>query len=307
MTIFDDLANQLIARAPATPRTVQIVGLPQPSDNLEHATQIARRWGTAMGCDMTTVREESRRNTIVLHTKSGARATLFPASGALTIRSAIGSFDELYDVDPGDATLTGLAKEWAAKLQTSELLNKGDRLEFERLWRVKARAAGRDLRLSEPVLCRAVGAFRHMVHDLPVLGRASVHVEMTGAGNLATASMSLRRLANNHDEVVAIVKPRDAVEAANEVAHNVARKLGGTASRVAGKITAENFYFGYVSFGRRRAQAVLAPMYIAAVTITGDSRQTRSAHLIAVSGTEERYVKVPSGSSALATARTRVA
>lgn len=304
MNAFEKLAEQLVGLAPEVPDEIPVISLDRQDDKVGFATRVAGQWAAALQLDVADTVVERRRTMTKLRYASGGRSTLFHASGAASIRTGISPFAELFDADPGDEALGRLAQEWADKFGLADLLPAGDRLDFERMWRIKAAGADPKEQPSDTVLCRAIGAWRHHVMDLPVLGRASAHVEVTGQGNVAGASLFLRRSAISRDDVLTTVKPRPAEDAAADVAALVARMVGGGRDgELAGEVVPHMFAYGYLSLGRRRAQAVLAPMYVAAISIVGGPDQTRSAHLVPVPGSRDRFLKLPSGSGASAVAR----
>ena len=118
---------------------------------------------------------------------------------------------------------------------------------------------------------------------------------MTGHGNVSAMSVSLRSPVDAGSQVVASVKPRDPFDAASEVASRVVKMLGG--GDITEAVTARSFSFGYLSLGRRRAQAVLAPFYVADVTIDSGPDRTKSAHLVPVAGSAERFLSLPRGAA----------
>jgi hypothetical protein len=131
-----------------------------------------------------------------------------------------------------------------------------------------------------------------------VLGRASAHLELTGTARVSAASVSLRSPADGGSRVVGEVKSRDPLDAAAEVTSRVARMFGG--GEFGDEVKADAFSFGYLSLGRRRAQSVLAPYYVAAVSISGGPGRIRSAHIVPVAASEERFLRLPRGAASVA-------
>ena len=300
MSIYEQLTDDLLRRRPEVPDSVEVVSLAPVADDLPR--RLLGDLGEAAGLDFLRSEPVHRTATTVFRDELGGRATLFHASGAIAVRTAIPDFDETFDGDPGGDRLSSLTQDAFAKLGVDRFVHPEDALDFERLWRILAAGADPRHQAVEPVLVRAIGAFRHQVRGLGVLGRASAHVELTGAGNVSAFSFSLRRLADQASEVLAKASTRPVEEAASEIAKQVARLTGGSEDAA---LVADSFGFGYLALGRRRAQAVLAPMYLAAISIApleGKEGQTKSAHVIAVPGSPERFLKLP---SAAAAARTR--
>jgi hypothetical protein len=49
---------------------------------------------------------------------------------------------------------------------------------------------------------------------------------------------------------------------------------------------------------RRRPQSLLAPVYVAALSLKGDDDQERSAHRLAVAGRDEHFLRLPGAAPA---------
>jgi hypothetical protein len=227
----------------------------------------------------------------VLRLSGGGRAVTFRASGALIIKAEFEPFADLFDSDPGDKELTATLDGLQEKLGLASLVPAEDRLDFERLWRIMAAGGDPQGAFSDPVLCRAVGAYRHVVRDLPIYGRASATLEVTGAGRLASLSISTRRFADDGGgAVIAKVVSRRPGDAAHEIAQRLARALDEEETAT---LEPQFLRFGYLSLSRRRPQSLLAPVFVAAVTVAGSEEQERSAHLITVAGSDERFLRIP--------------
>lgn len=117
----------------------------------------------------------------MLRLPDGGRAVTFHASGAFAIKSGVGPFAELFEADPADRDLVEAIGGLSDKLRLRDLLPAEDDLEFERLWRIKAAGSDPTGTAGRAVVCRAVGAYRQVVRGLPIYGRASSTLELTGA------------------------------------------------------------------------------------------------------------------------------
>jgi hypothetical protein len=91
-------------------------------------------------------------------------------------------------------------------------------VKFERLWSIKASAAGRDNKPASPVLCHVVGAYRHFGGDVPVLGPASIALKLAGGGRFDSLALNVR---NTTSETV----DRPALLAPGQAAANIALQL----------------------------------------------------------------------------------
>jgi hypothetical protein len=147
------------------------------------------------------------------------------------------------------------------------------------------------------------------VRGLPVLGRASATVELTGKGAPASVTVSLRRFAGESGgsggEVITEAAVRKPDAAAAEVAARLVKAFGEVDELRGTELIPESFRFGYFSLGRRREQSLLAPFYVASVAVQG--QEEHSAHVIVVPGTEEQYVRLPTGQRSASSARMSLA
>lgn len=299
-----DLAERLATMIDNVPETVPVVQLARPS-----ADDIRRRLDGLMApvAELTGTRPAELKAEVgpartVLRGPAGTRAVGFHASGSMLVRRGLAPFDELFESDPGDDELTGMVEQTAERLGLHKLMPDGERLGFERLWRIKAAGSDREQRRSEPVLCRAIGAYRHQLHGLPVYGRASATVELAGKGRLVSTSVSVRRFAGDAGgEVVRETPVRRKDAAAEDVATRLVKAFGGLDELAGTELVAESFRFGYFDLGRRREQALLAPFYVASVAVHG--KDEHSAHLIVVPGSDEQFVRLPVGHRSSSTHR----
>ena len=106
----------------------------------------------------------------------GARAIVYHASGTMKLVTGLNPMESLFKKVEDREKLTELVEETADRLNIREWVRKNESLRFERLWQIKAAAAGREGKVVDPVLCRVVGAYRHFVGELPVWGAASVAI-----------------------------------------------------------------------------------------------------------------------------------
>lgn len=297
----NNLAERLARLAGSVPDAAQVIALPEAAEVRELGVALAQSLGAALGWKISEKQVDMRKSATVLRDPDRGRVTVFHASGAVSLRSTVAPFDELFAKDPGDVSLTERLRDQVRHLAVEDLLAPAERLDFERLWRLRAAGSDPAGRVTEPVLCRAIGAFRHQVHGLRVLGRASVHLELTGKGQVSAASVSMRRPTDGGSKVLAEVQIRDPLDAAAEVASRVAKMIGG--GDPGDEVKAEAFSFGYLSLGRRRPQSLLAPFYIASVSIDGGPGRTKSAHLVPVPASQERFLSIPRGAAAVSLER----
>jgi hypothetical protein len=157
-----------------------------------------------------------------------------------------------------------------------------ERLDFERLWQIKAAGRQQNGRGGYEVLCRVVGAFRRYVHDLPVLGRASVFVKLAADDVIEAAGSDWRACEERAFDEAAVVDP---LEGAARVATELTTAAGRT------HVSAEHydvdfFGLGYMSFPKRRVQSILQPVYVAVLHPRG---WTTFGRVVVVAATDGAY------------------
>jgi|LGOV01.1.fsa_nt_gb hypothetical protein len=215
----------------------------------------------------------------------GLRARVFHASGAFIAKSSLGPMEALLAEDIEQVAKDDLIKQVDRALQRLELVSfcgREERLEFERLWQIKATGVTKKGERGRVVLCRSVGAYRRYLHDLPVWGRASVHVQMAADDHLDSIGIDWRLVSEEPFDHAKIIDPE----------HGAKKVLADFQSRLpSAKITRDDFKvvmfaLGYFSLPRRRSQGTMAPVYVAMIESNG---WPGSNHLIVVPATETIY------------------
>ncbi len=236
-------------------------------------------------CDVSLDRGDwvrQERRTLV-RLPMGARAVLYHASGAMEVSLGMAPMERLFEKTPPRESLTAIVQEAADKLGIAEWAGPGESLEFERLWQIKAAAADRE-RAVEPVLCRIVGTYRQTVSSLPVLGPASVALKLAGGGAVDGVSFVLRPSVGGAIEWPRTLPPEIA---AAQIVARLGRLMGRANARFVELARPRGMVFGYLGLGRRKAQDVLAPHYVAFIDIEGEDAQ--GLQLVAAA-TEETYM-----------------
>lgn len=216
----------------------------------------------------------------------GARAMLYHASGSMKFASGVAPLEALFERQEDAERLTTRLEEAAKKYNLRQWAGAQGELAFERLWQMKAQGASKEGKLSEAVLCRIVGAYRHVIDGIPVLGAASAALRLTGDGRLDHLSVQVRPSAAQVVEKARIVAPE---EAARQVSLQLASLLGnGKEPLPSDVIESQTMQFGYLSLGKRKAQQLLAPTFVSQVVLR--HQQERQAYVFAVSATEKTYL-----------------
>jgi hypothetical protein len=305
MTTTKELTEKLASLVGEVPDVTEVVELAalRPEEVLRRNEKVLADLAATAEISLEVGKGGERfKERTVYRGEDGGRAVTFHASGAFTLLAGVDPLDDLFAEVAPDDSLRKAVESVADTLGLVGFVDKEDVLAFERLWKLKAAGADREGKLSDPVLTRAVGAYRQSVRDLPVLGRSSASVEVTGSGRLSQLTVTLRRFAGDGGgSTLEKARSRKPEDAAADVAARLSRMLGGQEEDVV--LDAQSFAFGYLSLGRRRAQALLAPMYVAAVTVDGGPERERSAHVVAVTGSEQQYLKLPTGVRPTATPR----
>jgi hypothetical protein len=237
--------------------------------------------------DRADLAERGERS--VLHLPEGARAVVYHASGALQYVSGLAPLEAPFERLEETAVLQRQLNEAAQRLNVASWAAEGGSLAFERLWQTKARGADRTGRFADPLLVRATGAWRHALGGIPVLGAASVAITLAGSGAVAALAVNLRPLASEVLDSAIVLAPE---VAARHVVERLSALLGRSKEPLPRDLVeSATMRFGYLDLGRRKAQHVLAPAYVAQVALR--HAQERQAYVIAVQGTERHYLELP--------------
>lgn len=283
-TLIDSLAA---ASGPKLPTQADVVVLQQLS--LDEVQARARRFISLLqqqddcahdGGDWRVGDDHS-----VINLPGGASVVVYHASGALQYASGLAPLASPFKGTPGKEELVRLLDAGAHKLGLTEWAGTGNELAFERLFQSKARGADRKGSNSETTLVRALGAYRQSIGGIPVLGAASAALRLAGDGQLDALSVLMRPSAGEVLDRPAIINPE---VAARQILLQLSSLLG---KAELGRDTIESgvLRFGYLDLGKRKAQRVLAPMFVAQVVLR--HRHVRQGYVLAVPATEKTWLQ----------------
>jgi hypothetical protein len=219
----------------------------------------------------------------VIHLPEGARMRVFHSSGAIIAKQSISPMDKIITRTTNKEELTRQAIEISKKLGVDGLVTtQNERIEFERLWQIKATGISNGGQKGQEVLCRIIGAFRRYLDNLPVFGRASIYVELAEDNIVDSFGIDWRPIIEEAIDNVKIIDPETA---ADRVIGELGVVLPG------GIITSKNyepqlFSLGYFSFAKRRPQTFMQPVYVAMFKARGSTTLSR---LIVVPATHSPY------------------
>lgn len=282
------LIARLGASAGQVPSQADVIGLQQLSlDNMLGRTKrLLAQVGAAQQRSLDKGDWQPGDGHTAVRLPQGARALLYHASGGMQYRSGLAPFESLFGRMKDAASLTRIVEEAAKKCDIASWAGKQGTLVFERLWQMKAQGADKNAKLSDPVLCRAVGAYRHVIDGMPVLGPASVALRLAGDGTLDLLSVQVRDSAAEVIEKATILAPE---LAAKQIALQLTSLLGQAKESVPDDaLEWQAMRFGYLNLGKRKAQRLLAPVFMAQVTL--QHKLERQAYVFAVSATEKPYL-----------------
>ncbi len=211
------------------------------------------------------VRTSKETTTLLL--PEGARVVAFHASGAMFAARGLAPFEQLISDTDDQKELTARSMAALKRLELEALAGHpaGERLELERLWRIKASGMARHGARSSVALCRVVAAFRRFVSDLPVLGRASVFVKLAGEDVIDAAGVDWRPTTG---KPIAQAKIIDAETAADRILRELS--LGAPGDLLSHRhLEPQLFALAYCSLPKRQVQAFLQPVYVAALRPCG--------------------------------------
>jgi len=283
--------QKLIARmadsVKAVPSEVDIFALRRYShDDIEgRAKHLLAK--TAEACNLSLDRGDwvARQDRTLIHLPSGARAVVYHASGAIRLVTGLASMESLFEKTERPKTLTKLVEGVFRQLKIDEGLNPNESVQFERLWQIKASATNPKGKTVKPVLCRIVGAYRHFVGKYPVLGAASVAIKLAGGGLLDSLTVEMRETTGEAVDQAKIIRPD---QAARQILSQLSGLMTKSRSAVSEFAVPQFFRFGYLSLPKRKAQRLLAPVYVAAIEIKG--AEERQGYFFAIPATERTYL-----------------
>ncbi len=231
----------------------------------------------------------TRDDRTLVQLAGGARAVLYHASGALQFSAGIAPFEAPFERIEEREVLTRKLSEAAQRLNVKDWASDNGSLAFERLFLSKGQGADRSDKMSEPILFRATGAWRHSIGGIPVLGAASVALTLAGDGALDALAVRIRPGVSEKLDSAAIVGPE---AAAQQIATRLASVLGNAKEKLpGGAIVSQTMQFGYLDLGKRKAQRVLAPVFVAQVMLR--HQLETQGYVIAVPATERHYLDLP--------------
>ena len=278
-----DLVRQLEESIGDVPEQAEIFGVRQYA--VEESVKRARRIIAAAGevCSFAMERADwvTQADRTLARLPLGGRAVVHHASGAVDVLTGLAPLEMLFEKLEARETLISMVEETAEKLGVNDWVGR-DQLKFERLWQIKAAAADRS-RNVEPVLCRAVGAYRQIAGRLPVLGPASVSIKIAAGGALDRVSVLMRETAGEALEWAPVLAPH---QAASQIASQLYGLMGNAKVPLERLEVKASMSFGYVTLGKRKAQRMLSPHYVAMIQIRAEEAQ---AYQFVVPATEKIY------------------
>ncbi|UVW29633.1 hypothetical protein [Massilia sp. H6] len=285
------LIDSLAAACPGQlPARADVLALPSFTQDAvrARATRLISLLREADGCSRDHASFAPRADRTLVQLTGGARAVVYHASGALQFSAGNAPLEIPFARVEERALLQRLVVEAAQRLKLGEWTGDAGTLAFERLWLSKAQGADLE-RSSEPVLLRATGAWRHAIGGIPVLGAASVALTLAGDNSLDALSLRIRPGVTEKLDS-AIIVPPDA--GARQIARNLASVLGNARERLAADaVRVRAMQFGYLDLGKRKAQRVLAPVYVAQVEVR--HKLETQGYVFAVAATERAYQELP--------------
>lgn len=185
-------------------------------------------------------------------------------SGAVKFSKGLEPLEELFDGLKDKKVLTEQILSAAKQFELSKMINTSEKIEFERLWQIKAAAVSKDGKETPPVLCRTVGAFRHFVNDIPVLGPASVSLKLTGKQTVDSFAMRARSTTGKSLGTEKMITPEEGVQ---RIYKQLVALNGKGKAPVFERTTAQSVQFGYINLSKRKKQDFLIPAVVAVLEV----------------------------------------
>ena len=302
--LMDHLMSNQASDQATAPSEVAILELRRWS--VDELQRRLRKWlragGEACGKEYDHGEWSTRDDHTLVRLPQGARAEIYHASGAFRLTNGMAPMDNLFKEAPSRSELMERSEKFVAALGVREQLGRNESLTFEKLWQIKAAGEDRQGRRSDAVLCRAVGAYRHHIQGIPVYGPASVAVKLAGNGALDSVSALLRGPALETLERAKVLEPE---RAARSIAQQLSQQFGQVRTEPRFE-SRDGLRFGYISLAKRKAQRLLAPVYMTTIDVTHE--QERQGLIVMVPATEKSYLPLnPPGSESLVGTQSKTA
>lgn len=284
------LMETLIGSVGKIPDSVEVIGL--QAQTLDQMQVRTRRLLAVVGQRDTRSLDrgdwQHQEGQTAIRLPQGARAMLYHASGAMKYVSGKAPFDSLFEGVASREELTRLVTTAASQCDLAQWAGERGELVFERLWQTKAQGMDKAGKTSNPVLCRIVGAYRHVIDGVPVLGGASVALKL--AGNLAIDSLSVQ-VRPGSSQTLDKTRTISPETGARQLVLQLSALLGqGRNAPEDDAIEAAEMRFGYLDLGKRKTQRLLAPAFLAQISVR--HKEERQAYVLAVAASEKHYLPI---------------
>ena len=131
-------------------------------------------------------------------------------------------------------------------------------------------------------------------------GAASVAIKLASEGTLDSLTIQMRESTGEAIDRVEVLRPE---QAARQICLQLSGLIGE--SNVSEVAKPRTLRFGYLSLPKRKAQRILAPVYIAEFELKG--QEVSQAYVLVTPATEKTYLPLPNGSEAPPTSLCRTA
>lgn len=283
-----ELLERLSSQVEDTPKSIEVLNLRQYAmEELEpRAWSILRESSRMFKLQLDRRERVVEKDRTLIRLPRGARLVIYHNSGALEYSCGLKPLEGLFKkIEPREA-LVKLVEEKVAGLNTREWLGSDQHLRFEHLWQIKASAAGKDNKVVQPVLCRIVGAYRLFVRDVPVWGPASLAIKLAGNAELDRLDVQVRETTSEVIDRVTVIRPD---QAAHTMIQRMSTLWGNTKFSLGEIVRDASLRFGYFSLPRRKAQSLLAPVFVASIRTNGEEPMARQ---LIIAASEKDYLSV---------------
>ena len=225
-----------------------------------------------------------QKDRTLINLPHGSRAIVYHASGAMKLVTGLNPMDSIFPKMEDRTVLEKLITEKARRLDLNRWVGKNESLQFERIWQIKAQAMSNNGQISKPILCRAVGAYRHVVEDLPVWGPASVAIKVAADGVLDSFILHIRESTGEVVDRPEILRPE---RAAGAITKQLIDMMGKSKISIGEVANPRWMRFGYMNLSKRKIQRFLAPVFVAGIDI--ENQEEAQAYLFVASATEKSF------------------
>ena len=226
----------------------------------------------------------------IINLPNDTKMRIFYNSNTMIIKRKLKPFDHLIEDAFDKKQLTEVAINTMKRLDLDKNRLSFEQVEFERLWQIKASGITIEKKIAPVILCRIVGAFRRYINQIPVYGKASIFVKISGNNLIESVGIDWRQIEEKSIDDVKINNPESAAELILRNLNSYSPSMAVTSQ----DYKPEFFSLGYFSMPKKQQQNYMQPVYVAMFKSVGWTSLNRLITIPATNDVYEPICRTPS-------------